>query len=90
MTTFTIVTPSYNQSKYIAQTMESVLSQEGDFAIEYFVMDAGSADGSVELISTYARRVTSGDFPRRCASVSMAWTSEPDQGQSEAINKGLR
>ena len=90
MITFTIVTPSYNQSRYIAQTMESVLSQEGDFAIEYFVMDGGSVDGSVELISTYARRVTSGDLPTRCASVSMSWTSEPDQGQSEAINKGLR
>jgi glycosyltransferase involved in cell wall biosynthesis len=70
--------------------MESLLCQEGDFAIEYFVADGGSVDGSVELIRTYADRVASGDLPRRCAKVSMTWVSEPDRGQSDAINKGLR
>ena len=47
---FSIVTPSLNQAPYIAETMESVLSQEGDFEIEYFVMDGGSSDGSVRII----------------------------------------
>lgn len=89
-TTFTIVTPSYNQAQYIGETMESVLFQEGDFAIDYFVADGGSVDGSVELIRRYADRVASGDWPARCAKVSMTWISEPDQGQSDAINKGLR
>lgn len=88
--TFTIVTPSYNQVRYIAETIESVLSQEGDFAIEYFVIDGGSGDGSVEIIREYAEQVASGDWPTRCAKVSMAWASEPDGGQSDAINKGLR
>ena len=68
--------------------MESVLSQEGDFAVEYFVMDGGSTDGSVGLTRRYADQVASGDWPARCAKVSMTWISEPDQGQSEAINKG--
>ena len=88
--TFTIVTPSYNQAQYIGETMESVLSQEGDFAIDYFVADGGSVDGSVELIRRYADRVASRDLPTRCAKVSMRWISEPDQGQTDAINKGLR
>ena len=88
--TFTIVTPSYNQAQYIGETMESVLSQEGDFAIDYFVMDGRSVDGSVELIRRYADQVASGDGPARCAKVSMTSISEPEQGQSEAINKGLR
>ena len=89
-TTFAIVTPSYNQAQYIGETIESVLFQEGDFAIDYFVADGGSVDGSVELIRRYADQVASGDGPARCAKVSMTWISEPDQGQSEAINKGLR
>jgi glycosyltransferase involved in cell wall biosynthesis len=89
VTTFSIVTPSYNQAKYLGETMESVLFQEGDFGIDYFVADGGSADGSVELIRSYADRVAAGDLPTRCAKVSMAWFSEPDQGQSNAINKGL-
>jgi glycosyltransferase involved in cell wall biosynthesis len=90
LTTFSIVTPSYNQAKYIGETMESVLFQEGDFAIDYFVADGGSTDGSVESIRRYADRVAAGDLPTRCVKVSMAWVSEPDQGQSNAINKGLR
>ncbi|NIN63171.1 MAG: glycosyltransferase [Anaerolineae bacterium] len=90
MTTFTIVTPSYNQAQHIGETMESVLSQQGDFAIEYFVIDGGSRDGSVEIIREHAGQVASGDWPTRCAEVSMAWVSEPDRGQSDAINKGLR
>jgi glycosyltransferase involved in cell wall biosynthesis len=90
VTTFSIVTPSYNQARYIGETMESVLLQEGDFAIDYFVADGGSTDGSVELIERYAERVASGDLPPRCAKLSMTWISERDQGQSNAINKGLR
>jgi glycosyltransferase involved in cell wall biosynthesis len=90
VTTFTIVTPSYNQAQHVGETMESVLSQQGDFAIEYFVIDGGSRDGSVEIIREYAEQVASGDWPTRCAKVSMAWVSEPDRGQSDAINKGLR
>lgn len=90
VTTFTIITPSYNSARYLAETMESVLFQEGDFAIDYFVADGGSVDGSVELIRRYADRVASRDLPTRCAKVSMRWISEPDQGQTDAINKGLR
>ena len=45
-TRISIVTPSYNQAKFVGETIESVLSQEGDFEIEYSVMDGGSTDGS--------------------------------------------
>lgn len=48
-----IVTPSYNQSVFIGETIESVLSQEGDFFIDYIIMDGGSTDGSVDIISEY-------------------------------------
>lgn len=72
----TIITPSYNQGLYLEQTIQSVLEQ-GYPNLEYFVMDGGSTDNSVEIIRKYHRHITH-------------WVSEEDKGQSEAINKGLR
>jgi len=70
-----IITPSYNQAQFIERTIESVLSQEGDFELDYRVIDGGSTDGTVEILKSYGDR--------------FAWTSEPDRGQVDAINKGL-
>lgn len=71
----TIVTPSYNQGSFIEETLRSVLLQ-GYPNLEYFVMDGGSTDGSVEIIRKYEKWLTH-------------WTSEKDRGQSHAINKGF-
>jgi glycosyltransferase involved in cell wall biosynthesis len=51
--TVTIVTPSYNQGAFIEETIRSVLSQEGDFFIDYIIMDGGSTDNSTEIIRNY-------------------------------------
>ena len=90
MLKFSVVTPSYNQAAFIAQTIESVLSQAGEFEIEYWAMDGGSTDGSVEIIRRYADRLAAGDWPVRCAGISMQWVSQRDKGQSDAINQGVR
>jgi glycosyltransferase involved in cell wall biosynthesis len=70
-----IITPSYNQSAFLKETIESVLSQDYP-VVEYWVIDGGSTDGSVEIIKQYQDRLT-------------GWISEPDRGQAEAINKGF-
>lgn len=87
---FTIVTPSLNQSSFIGATMQSVLSQAGNFEIEYFVQDGGSTDGSIDIIKAVAEKLTSGQQEILCRGITLAWESEPDSGQSEAINKGLK
>ncbi|HXG51586.1 MAG TPA: glycosyltransferase family 2 protein [candidate division Zixibacteria bacterium] len=71
----TVVTPSFNQSSFIEETIRSVLLQ-GYPDLQYVVMDGGSTDGSVEIIRKYSRWI---DY----------WTSGPDGGQSAAINRGL-
>ncbi len=70
-----LITPSYNQAEFLEATIRSVLSQEYP-NLEYIVIDGGSTDGSVEILEKYSDQLT-------------YWHSQPDDGQSDAINQGM-
>ncbi|MBT8486378.1 MAG: glycosyltransferase, partial [Phycisphaerae bacterium] len=73
---FSIVMPSYNQAPFLAQSLRSVLDQEGNFELQLIVVDGGSTDGSIGILESV-------DDER------VEWTSERDEGQANAINKGM-
>jgi glycosyltransferase involved in cell wall biosynthesis len=73
-----IITITRNSERYLRETIDSVISQDyPDF--EYIVVDGGSTDGTLDIIRDYAARE-----PR------IRWISEPDEGISDAMNKGIR
>jgi glycosyltransferase involved in cell wall biosynthesis len=70
-----IITPSYNQGHFIEETIRSIVSQ-GYPNLEYIIIDGGSTDNTIDVIQQYGSQIA-------------YWVSEPDRGQTHAINKGL-
>lgn len=71
---FSIITPTLNQSKYIRQTIDSVLLQDYE-NLELIVVDGGSSDGTLDILKEYRE---------------IKWISEPDSGAANALNKGFK
>jgi glycosyltransferase involved in cell wall biosynthesis len=71
-----VVTPSFNQGRFLEQCVTSVLNQDYP-DLEYIIIDGGSSDQSIEVLRRYEKHFA-------------FWVSEPDKGQSDALNKGFR
>jgi glycosyltransferase involved in cell wall biosynthesis len=74
---FSVITPSFEQAQFIERTIQSVLSQQ-DPDWEYVICDGGSHDQTLDILQTYGDR-----------HANIRWISEPDRGQTDALNKGL-
>ncbi len=72
----TILTPSFNQASFLRPAIASVLEQQGNFELTLIVIDGGSTDGTVDLL-------------RSIPDPRLKWTSSPDRGQADAVNKGM-
>lgn len=75
MPLISVITPSFNQGRFLAETMESIHGQRYP-ALDHIVIDGGSSDESVSIIKKYADRLS-------------YWVSEPDDGQTDALIKGF-
>jgi glycosyltransferase involved in cell wall biosynthesis len=72
-----VITPSFEQANFLQDNLQSVMNQSG-MEVQHIVVDGGSTDGTVELLEAYEDLY------------SLRWVSEPDDGQSDAINKGIK
>ena len=88
---FSIVTPNYNYGRFLKAALRSVFDQTSspDVSIEHIVIDGGSSDDSVQILKDWAA-FAAAQPAAKDGRYSFSYVSEPDNGQTDAINKGLR
>jgi glycosyltransferase involved in cell wall biosynthesis len=86
---FSIVTPTYNSGKYLTETIKSVISQKGNFEIEYIIVDGESNDNTINIVKKYDELIKNNQIQINCNKVKIKWVSEKDNGMYDAINKGF-
>lgn len=84
-----IVTTVFNRAKYLSDAIESVVTQSGDFSIQYIIQDAKSTDGSLEIANEWKAKVNSSNFINKCNHIDFQVYSEEDDGMYHGLKKGL-
>ncbi len=85
-----IVTPVFNGSAFIDQTLHSLISQAGTFRLRIHIQDGGSTDGTVDKIRKWKERVEQTNLPAACEEIQLTWNSAPDRGMYDALNQGFK
>lgn len=85
-----VVTTVLNGEKFLEATLSSVLSQSGDFFIDYFIKDAGSTDGTALILQGCCRRLASGSLPLHCLGIRIRVESLPDRGLYDALHYSFK
>jgi glycosyltransferase involved in cell wall biosynthesis len=83
-----VVTPTFNGARFLDETIASVVSQRGKFALRYHVQDGGSTDGTVDILKAWELRLASGN-PAGGAPIQFSWNSQKDGGMYDAIAHGF-
>lgn len=86
---FSIVTPAYNMEKYISETIQSVVSQSGDFEIEYIIVNGDSTDTTKNIILDFKQKIEQKTLPIHCNSFTLTYLYQPNGGVYSAINAGF-
>ena len=90
MKTFSIVTPTLNSEQFLQETIESVITQTGNFSIEYFIVDGGSSDRTLEIAHQFQQLISEKIYPIKCNKVEIHIFSGADNSMYDAITKGFQ
>lgn len=87
--TFVVVTPVLNGEKFLDQTIESVVTQKGNFFIDYFIKDGGSNDSTAAILGNWCKRIRLGELPLNCNGIRLRFESSRDNGLYDAVAHGF-
>lgn len=90
MPTIYVITTCFNAAATISKTIESVLTQSGDFNLCYHIQDAESSDNTMEIVNTWRKKVQDGSFKPFCRHVVMSVAVEKDAGIYDGVNKAVK
>ena len=84
-----IITPTFNRTTYLNQTIESIVTQKGDFELEYIIQDGGSGQELIDILEKWKRKIDNNQIEIGCKKLTFNYFIEKDNGMYDAINKGF-
>ncbi len=85
----TIITPTFNRTTFLNETIESIITQKGDFELEYIIQDGGSDETLINILKNWDEKIKTGQVEIGCKHLDFAYYVEKDSGMYDAINRGF-